>query len=180
MHLPPNFQGYLQDQTYIMKNYIILISLAFLIGCDNSNNHGNGDAVEQLKNAEWLLGKWVNTTDEGESVEIWEKASDSTFHGLNYFVMNGDTSFSEEIRLAVIHDTLYYIPIVRDQNSGQPIYFQLKSASADQLIFENEKHDFPQFISYTKVTGDSILAEISGEKSGIKKKVQFPMRRNRK
>lgn len=49
--------------------------------------------------------------------------------------------------------------------------------SETQLVFENLKHDFPQIISYTKVTSDSLVAEISGTKNGQKQKQIFPMKR---
>jgi hypothetical protein len=45
------------------------------------------------------------------------------------------------------------------------------------MIFENPAHDFPQFISYTKITTDSLVAEISGTKNGQARKQRFPMKR---
>jgi|GEM_PF-3228321 len=56
------------------------------------------------------------------------------------------------------------------------LYFKMevKSMSETQLVFENLKHDFPQIISYTKVTSDSLVAEISGTKNGQKQ--IFPMK----
>lgn len=48
---------------------------------------------------------------------------------------------------------------------------------AEWLVFENPMHDFPQIISYTKITCDSLVAQISGEKNGQERKQAFPMKR---
>lgn len=160
-----------------MKTYSLIIFLAFLFGCTNSNKSKNETGAAQIKNAEWILGQWENISEEGKSVENWEKLNDSIFTGDSYFLSKGDTAFSEEIRLEVINDTLYYVPTVKDQNSGQPVYFRLKTTSVNKIVFENEKHDFPKLISYTRVSEDSLVAEISGEINGNFDKRQFPMKR---
>lgn len=72
---------------------------------------------------------------------------------------------------------LYYIPTVKNQNEGLPVRFAAKTISENQLVFENPQHDFPQIIAYTKITSDSLIAEISGTKNGQKRKQTFPMKR---
>jgi len=58
-----------------------------------------------------------------------------------------------------------------------PVRFATKTISETQLVFENPQHDFPQTISYTKITADSLVAEISGTKNGHERKQIFPMKR---
>jgi hypothetical protein len=45
------------------------------------------------------------------------------------------------------------------------------------LVFENKEHDFPQKITYTKISNDSIVAEISGMKDGKQSKESYPMKK---
>jgi hypothetical protein len=66
---------------------------------------------------------------------------------------------------------------VKDQNAGLPVAFTLTQASENRLVFENPAHDFPQKITYTRITGDSLLAEISGTINSEEKSQQFPMTR---
>jgi hypothetical protein len=57
------------------------------------------------------------------------------------------------------------------------VRFILKASSDQKLVFENQQHDFPNIISYTKINADSLVAEISGVKNGQKQKQTFPMKR---
>lgn len=72
----------------------------------------------------------------------------------------------ENIRLVQEHDDLFYIPTVKNQNDGLRVRFSTKTISETQLVFENPQHDFPQIISYTTITADFLVAEISGTKNG--------------
>lgn len=86
-----------------------------------------------------------------------------------------DTVSAEVVNLEMRGGKLLYVPTVRDQNSGQPITFTETTVTEKEMIFENPAHDFPQRITYTRITPDSIVAVISGMQG--EKSVQFPMRR---
>jgi hypothetical protein len=53
----------------------------------------------------------------------------------------------------------------------------MTSSTSNQLVFENSIHDFPQIITYTQITKDSLLAVISGKINGIMNSQDFPMKR---
>jgi hypothetical protein len=42
---------------------------------------------DEIKKADWFLGRWENNSKEGNLSEIWTKENDSTFHGESYFVI---------------------------------------------------------------------------------------------
>ena len=44
-------------------------------------------------------------------------------------------------------------------------------------MFENPGHDFPKKISYTKITNDSLVAEISGQQQGKPASEKFAMKK---
>lgn len=90
-----------------------------------------------------------------------------------------DTIVFETIRLVQEQDGMFYVPIVKGQNNGLPVRFAAKTVSETQLIFENPQHDFPQVISYTRISSDTLIAEISGTRSGKTRKQIFPMKRVR-
>ncbi|RYZ86535.1 MAG: hypothetical protein EOP04_13675 [Proteobacteria bacterium] len=51
--------------------------------------------------------------------------------------------------------------------SAAPVAFLLvDSALANSFVFENKKHDFPQQIIYTKLSGEKLAAVISGPIEG--------------
>lgn len=130
-----------------------------------------------LDKAKWLLGRWQNPSSDGLMQEIWIKQNDSTFIGASFFIVENDTVSSENISLEERCKELFYIPTVKNQNDGKPIIFTLISLNDNQLVFENPSHDFPQKITYTQVTIDSLVATISGIVKGNEKTQSFPMAR---
>jgi hypothetical protein len=158
-----------------------LAIVSTIISCGNSSTRTTTDNTitnfSELEKANWLIGEWQNNSLEGNATEVWEKKNDSTFVGKSYFVVGKDTVSSESISLQQNGKDLFYIPTVKGQNNEQPVKFALTFPTNKQLVFENKKHDFPQKISYTQITNDSLLAEISGMMDGKQNSQKFPMTR---
>ena len=132
-----------------------------------------------IKKTEWLIGTWEHKTSKGSIYETWRKAAGNELVGKSYVIKNKDTILFENIRLVHEQGELVYIPAVKDQNEGTPIRFEGKKISETHLVFENKTHDFPQVISYKKISEDSLKAEISGLRDGKEEQRYFPMRRIR-
>ncbi|WP_228400833.1 DUF6265 family protein [Chryseobacterium taichungense] len=152
------------------KFFITVVSLAILYAW--TINQAN-----DIQKAEWLIGTWENKTQKGSIYETWTKTGNTEFSGKSYSVKDKDTIVFESVRLVKENKKLFYIPTVKNQNDGLPVRFAAKTISENQLVFENPEHDFPQIITYTKITSDSLIAEISGIKNGQKRKQAFPMKR---
>ena len=152
-----------------LKVFIILITVAFF-SCTE-------EQTSDIKKAEWLIGTWENKTSEGSMFESWHKKNDQEFLGKSFMISEGDTIVIETIRLIEENETLYFIPTVKDQNEGKAVRFKVKLIDEHKMIFENKSHDFPNLVSYTRVSSDSLLAEISGMAEGQKKVMTFPMKR---
>jgi len=133
--------------------------------------------TNEIKKAEWLIGTWENKTQRGSVYETWSKVSDNELSGKSYILKEKDTIVFETIRLVQEHDGLFYINTVKNQNDNLPVRFALKTISDKELAFENPQHDFPQFISYTKINTDALVAEISGTKNRQETKQTYPMKR---
>ncbi|UDQ52929.1 MULTISPECIES: DUF6265 family protein [Chryseobacterium] len=152
------------------KFFITVVSLAILYAWTINQ-------ASDIQKAEWLIGTWENKTQRGSIYETWTKAGNNEFSGKSYSVKGKDTIVFENIRLVQENKKLFYIPTVKNQNEGLPVRFAAKTISENQLVFENPQHDFPQIIAYTKITSDSLIAEISGIINGQKRKQTFPMKR---
>jgi len=127
------------------------------------------------RQAAWLLGRWENNSDQGNLSEIWKKQNDSLYHGASYFVIAGDTVFSESIELFEKDGEVNYV-VSGVEGNEDPVPFKLKSSNESRLVFENPQHDFPQTITYTH-KGDSVIAVISGKQNGKPKKEYFRMKK---
>jgi hypothetical protein len=132
-----------------------------------------------IHNAKWMLGRWENVSTDGTLIEAWQKQNDTTYTGYSHFIIGKDTVFSEQIRMEQHGKELFYMPSVKDQNGGKPIIFRASLHNKKQLIFENPLHDFPQKISYSHPTKDSLVAEISGTEKGKFKSQKFFMIRSK-
>jgi len=133
--------------------------------------------ANSIRKAEWLIGTWENKTQRGSVFETWSKKHNNELVGMSYMVKEKDTMVFETIKLVQEADVIYYVPIVKSQNNGLPVKFLANIVSENQLVFENKQHDFPQIISYKKITTDSLVAEISGTKNGQVRKMTFPMKK---
>ena len=72
---------------------------------------------------------------------------------------------------------VYYVPTVKTQNAGKAVEFKMTYSTDKEWVFENPQHDFPQKITYTMITGDSLVAEISGTIEGQLRSEKFPMKK---
>ncbi|WP_306352136.1 DUF6265 family protein [Flavobacterium sp. '19STA2R22 D10 B1'] len=163
------------------KNYIYLslfaLSISFFSCQNKEGKDGAGAKYTHLEKANWLIGEWGNVSEKATLTETWAKLNDSTFAGKTYYIIGKDTAHAESIMLQQKGDGLFYIPTIKDQNNGNPVSFELTTGTKDLLVFENLNHDFPQKITYHRVSDNSLVAEISGLENGKEKKESFPMKK---
>lgn len=61
---------------------------------------------------------------------------------------------------------------------GGPVTpFRLIKLTADEAVFSNPGHDFPQRVIYRRTTTGGLLARIEGEVQGKPRAQEFPMQR---
>jgi hypothetical protein len=154
------------------KTTLLLLLLA-IVSCKNSD----ANEKEKIKAANWLLGNWESKSVEGKLTETWKKVNDSTFQAQSYFIKEKDTLHFESITLQQKGEELTYSAAVKGQNNDKSVTFKLTTATEKQMVFENLKHDYPQKISYTQITADSLVAKISGMQQAKPSSEQFSMKR---
>ena len=148
-----------------MKNKItILVLLLAFTACKKSDSEGT--EKDKIALAHWLLGNWENKSIEGSLTENWEKVNDSTYKATSHFIKGKDTLHFESIDLQQKGEVLTYTATIKGQNDDKAVAFNLTTATEKQLVFENGKHDYPKKISYTQISKDSLIAEISGMQQG--------------
>lgn len=155
------------------KTTLILLLLA-IVSCKEKESIEK----DKIKSADWLLGKWATQTANGNLSESWKKLNDSTFQGESFFIKGKDTLHFESIVMQQKGEELYYNATVKGQNDNKAVPFKLVLADENQLVFENPKHDYPQKITYTLVTKDSLVASISGVQLGKTSSEKFGMKKS--
>ncbi len=155
------------------KAILILVTILIFTSCQKSKE------VSKIVAADWLLGNWENKSDNGDLLENWKKVNDSLYDGESYFIKGKDTLHFEKIQMKQKGEALYYIATVKGQNNDKPVTFMRNDTIEKQLVFENPKHDFPQKISYSQITKDSIVIEISGIQQGKPSSERFSMKKSK-
>jgi Domain of unknown function (DUF6265) len=123
-------------------------------------------AQTDLKNLEWLTGKWTRTNAKpGRSgFEIWQKTSTTEMNGRGINLKGTDTTFVEKLKIIVKENAVFYVADV-PQNK-EPVLFKATSLTASSIVFENTQHDFPKKIAY-EFDGQKLKATISGDGKAI-------------
>ncbi len=155
-----------------MKKLIYILPIIFLVSCKKNSSENKFAKLEKMN---WLIGNWEQTLPDGTLKETWTKQNDSTFSGDSYFINTKDTVHFESIQLVQKAEQLTYIATVVGQNSEKPVAFKLTSDTDDTFTFENPAHDYPQKISYKKVSDTSLIASISGKQQGKDSAESYPM-----
>jgi hypothetical protein len=124
----------------------------------------------------WLAGCWKHEEPDFRRDEQWMRPSGGTMIGMSRSVAEGQTVEHEYLRIEVRGGRLAYIAAP----SGQAEAVFLQAEITDRMVaFEAPGHDFPQRITYERMSPRSILAWIEGDVDGVSRVVEFPMTADR-
>lgn len=150
-----------------------------LLAYPTFTNTANGQAAAR-DGLPWLVGCWRMETPTRVVEEMWMPARGGVMLGIGRTVRLGTparadsvTSF-EFVRLYARSDTLVFAAAP----SGQPpSEFVNTKRSADEAVFENPAHDFPQRVIYKSISADSLQARVEGSIGGGERSQAFGYRR---
>lgn len=109
-----------------------------------------------------LVGVWNMRTSQSVITEQWQRLNDSTLQGHTWRITGKDSSLQETMQLVRRGNDIYFIPVIPDQNNGQPVSFKLRVLKLVGFIAENPAHDFPQKITYRFKDEDHLDARVEG------------------
>ena len=130
---------------------LLLLSICFLciVSCDNN--------TKKTKNPAFLIGNWKRLNDKpgSQTFENWNP----DFKGLGYTIKNGKTSFSEQLSIIKINDTLHLQVVGVNEN---PTLFKFTEQTDTSFVCENSQNEFPKTIKYILDKGN-LKAEVSND-----------------
>jgi hypothetical protein len=124
-------------------------------------------------NAAFLTGCWKFEANGRVVEEHWMAPAGGALIGMSRTVAKGKLADFEFLQIRELPDGLTYIAKPSNQPEAR---FVAAAKSADELVFENPSHDFPQRIRYRRV-GDQLRARIEGTMNGKARGIDFPYRR---
>ncbi len=133
----------------------------------------SSDPKETIKEINWLEGKWTAIVQGNNVQEAWSLVGDSIWKGESVFIREGETLFTETMTIALKDGKFQFVTAISDQNEGEEIIFKETERTATKIVFENQKHDFPQVITYETSGKDKLKAYISGKLNGEAQRIDF-------
>ncbi len=97
--------------------------------------------------------------------------------GLSRNLKEGKVIFGELMRINKEGGKIVYV--ARIGTKATPTPFELIRMTADEVVFENAAHPFPQRIRYRREPDGGLFARIEGIDKGKERHEDFPMRRAR-
>jgi Domain of unknown function (DUF6265) len=107
---------------------------------------------------EWMTGAWGREDDTGWADEYWTPARGGMMIGASRSGKGEKLTFWEHMRIEKEADgTIVFWAIAGDQ---KPVRFVAREKTAEEIVFVNPDHDYPQRIHYWR-EGKALNAEIS-------------------
>ena len=120
----------------------------------------------------WLAGCWKHEEPGFRRDEQWMRPSGGTMIGMSRSVSEGRTVEYEYLRIEVREGRLAYVASPAGQAETAFLSVEITDRTA---VFAAPEHDFPQRITYERMSPRSILAWIEGDVDGVSEVVEFPM-----
>ena len=94
----------------------------------------------------WLTGSWVAEAFGGELHERWGPGPDgSVVKAEGYFIMDGDTTYSETVVIGELGGTIY---LIAHPSTGGILVWEAVHSEHDMMWFENPSNSNPRRIEY--------------------------------
>jgi hypothetical protein len=122
----------------------------------------------------FMTGCWQFERGGRKVEEHWLAPAAGSLMGVSRTVAGGKTVDHEFLQIRDLPDGLTYIAKPARQPEAS---FKLSSKTADEIVFENPAHDFPQRIRYRKVGADALHARVEGTMDGKARGIDFPYTR---
>lgn len=121
----------------------------------------------------FMTGCWKLEGDGRTVEEHWLAPAGGSLMGVSRTVAGGKTVEYEFLQIRDLPDGLTYVA----KPSGQAeVSFTIISQTADEVVFENPTHDFPQRIRYRRGV-DTLYARIEGTSNGKTRGIDYPYAR---
>lgn len=121
-----------------------------------------------------MAGCWEND-DKAKSLlvsEQWMKPAGTSILGMGRTVKKGKTVDFEFMRIEQRSDGMYFV--AQPKANAEETAFQLIRSTVNEVVFENNGHDFPQRVIY-KFSSDKLTGRIEGDNKGKFVGIDFPM-----
>jgi len=127
-------------------------------------------AAQELAEAAFLAGTWVERKGSLVTDEIWLAPKAGEMAGVNRTVLGGKRSAIEYMRIESREGRPVYLA---SPGSKAPVAFKAVESSPTRLVFENTAHDYPQRVIYWSEGPEVLMSRIEGKVGGKERSQQW-------
>lgn len=121
-----------------------------------------------INDVDWIIGEWFYESSETERrSEVWKKGGERYIEGqgLKTNLINNETLTLEELNMFLMSGGVYYTAKI--EANSMPVLFQLTKCNENQLLFENQQHDFPKKLDYRLKDENNMEVSVEGDQGGF-------------
>lgn len=157
------------EESHFMKNFTVGVLLLLLFSATIFAQETNF----KIESLGWMSGCWQSK--DGSISEFWTSVAGGSMLGAGRTIKNGKLVDYEYLRIVQDEKGIFYI--ARPKANAEETPFKLNKLTANEAVFENAAHDFPQRIIYRLDNGKDLFARIEGNNKGKFMGFDFPMSR---
>ncbi len=150
-----------------MKHGVTFVLAAVLLGLPALAQ------AESIDDLTWMAGCWVQHDGDRTVEEHWMAPAGGIMLEMGRTVKGGTLRDHETTRIQMVGGVLTFIADPANQAEAS---FTAVKHTADEVVFENLGHDFPQHVGYRKA-GEGLQAWIDGPMNGETKTITFDYQR---
>lgn len=160
--------------TWIMAGCLLMFALS---ACRSTTGLNATQRVEQLNRIAWMCGNWLWEGGDDRMIEMWQRQNDTLYAGRSFFLLQGDTVFSENIRIQPGKRHLYYNVEMETDGKKKSHSFIITKISRNAFIAEDPQNEDLNRITYTGKSGVQITIVTRGLEDGRMVNEEYKMRR---
>ena len=128
----------------------------------------------QVSSLGWMTGCWESQRGKSIVIEQWSRPRAGMMFGYGQTIRADSTTDYEQTRIFERGGKTIYGAHPAGQ---EPAEFVAEGISATSVLFANPAHDFPQRVSYRRLTRDSLAARVEGNTRSGPRGTDFRYRR---
>ncbi|MDP4164272.1 MAG: DUF6265 family protein [Bacteroidota bacterium] len=145
------------NRTFLLTAIVITLVIS---GCSSAQK----DPKKIFDKMHWIEGKWVST-DVTNYSEIWKRVNDTCYQGLSVSPSESDSLVEERPRIVLRNNSILFISEIEEQTiEGLTQDFPMTSTSSDTLVFATKGQNYPNTITYKKMS-DSLIKVVVERKN---------------
>lgn len=142
---------------------LVLLLAMLLMGITSCLQNRESDG--NVTSYDWILGNWQRSNEQPDKItyEYWQKTGAKAYRGLGFTLMNGDTTFREDLKI-LRRNSAWWLEVTGTDNV--PVAFRIVAVKEKALHAENLENPFPKYIKY-EVDGGLLNAVVADEENEI-------------